>query len=68
MNFYYDPILGLQYDFIGFIEINIDLLPKSIHSLKEIMHLYHKQGVEIINTTEYKQSITPILNITTNKL
>lgn len=70
MNYYYDPILGLQYTSgYGLIEINLDSIPVE-YSIKDIMELYAIKGVmlaksipsldlranQIINSNVYEAS------------
>lgn len=64
MNFYYDTILGLQYDYLGeYFLIDIAVIPEST-SIKEFIDAYKliyekgisfTNGVQIIpNITDYK--------------
>jgi hypothetical protein len=52
MNYYYDPILGLQYDFLGnWIVIEIEALPKNLEFDVTLWKKYTNQkGISLLNT------------------
>jgi hypothetical protein len=67
MNFYYDPILGLQYDYLGdLFLINLDNLPQNLFP-KEYLDLWQQKGTFFFDSVRY-QTIEPILKITNYKL
>ena len=66
MNFYYDPILGLQYDYLGdFFIVDIASIPEL--DLKETLNLINRMGILIVDTYP-KMDIQVIGNITEYKL
>lgn len=67
MDFHYDPILGLVYNFINpMIMIDLDLLPKNYGSIEEVLHLFKQRGVELVNSEEMKPCTEILPNIFTN--
>ena len=70
MDFYYHPILGLQLTFgTGIFEIDLDALPKDTMSFDEVLELFSKQGVQIVNSTnEYSEAVTYHHLITSNSI
>lgn len=66
MNFYYDPILGLQYTYLGdlFI-IDVDALPQ--FDVEYWMNFLKQTGLILIDPTE-QPAIEQILNITEYRL
>lgn len=69
MNYYYDPILGLQYDYLGeLFLIDIDMLPEEIKFDSERwIKCIKEMGVMLLDTTE-SSMIQRVLNITNYKL
>jgi len=66
MNFYYDPILGLKYEYLGelFI-IDLECLPKDIEFDSEQFLKYFRQtGVQLISSS--KESSIEVLGRVTN--
>lgn len=62
MNFYYDPILGLQYTCIGFhILIDIDTLPSDT-SIEEVFKLCREQGILFLDSSTNYPSYFEITN------
>lgn len=53
MNFYYDPILGLQYNYLGeLILIDIETLPQDIKfDTEKWMRYIREVGLQIFDTT-----------------
>jgi hypothetical protein len=66
MNYYYDPILGLQYTYLGnLFEINIEDIPQ--FDVEQWMSILKQTGIMIIDRT--KQPVTErVFNITEYKL
>jgi hypothetical protein len=65
MNFYYDPILGLQYDYLGeIIQFDVESLPEDLniqHFLEEwrrTYNIYLDAGIRIYPEVEIIGSIT----------
>lgn len=57
MNYYYDPILGLQYTYLGnCIIMDIDKMSNNI-SIKEIIGIYQQQGIFFIDNYYNMSSI-----------
>lgn len=69
MNFYYDPILGLQYTYLGdLFLINIDSIPQNFEFDAEQWIKYIREtGVQPITPSEYP-IIERVLNITEYRL
>jgi hypothetical protein len=69
MNYYYDPILGLQYDYLGeLFLIDIDMLPQDTEFNIEYWIKYINQtGVMVVDSV-YSPIIERVLNITNYKL
>lgn len=69
MNFYYDPILGLQYNYLEeLFLIDIDMLPEDIKFDSEYWIKYIKEmGVMLMDTTN-SPIIQRVLNITNYKI
>jgi hypothetical protein len=70
MNFYYDPILGLQYTYLGDIFlIDIDAIPVLDFTIEDwIKHMW-RVGIQLVDTTEPKYPIIErVLNITDYRL
>ncbi len=66
MNFYYDPILGLQYTYLGdLFLINIDAVPQL--DVKKWTELIRQTGMYPIVPTEHP-IIERVLNITEYRL
>ena len=66
MNFYYDPILGLQYTYLGeLFLINIDALPQ--FDVEYLLNFLKEPGLMPIDPIE-QPAIEQILNITNYKL
>lgn len=71
MNFYYDPILGLQYTYLGdLFLIDIEMLPQDFNmSTEEILKYIRQIGIQLVDTTEPKYPIIEqVLNITEYRL
>ena len=67
MNFYYDPIKGLDYNFFEpLIMLDIGMLPKEIPTIEEALSLIKQQGFQIVNSTQMAPCVEIIPNITTN--
>lgn len=69
MNFYYDPILGLQYDCLGdYCIIDIEMLPQNIKfDIEEWMKYLKDIKVQLYDTVR-STPIEKILKITDYKL
>lgn len=69
MNFYYDPILGLQYDYLGgLFSIDLNCIPKDIEFDTEYWIKYMKQiGIQIVEPN-YEPCVEIIGQITEYKL
>jgi hypothetical protein len=69
MNYYYDPILGLQYDYLGeLFLIDIDMLPQDTEFNIEYWIKYINQtGVMLLDSVS-SPIIERVLNITNYKL
>jgi hypothetical protein len=69
MNYYYDPILGLQYDYLGeLFLIGIDMLPQDTEFNIEYWIKYINQtGVMLVDSVS-SPIIERVLNITNYKL
>ena len=66
MNFYYDPILGLQYDYLGdFFIVDIASIPEV--SAEKMLKLFDEMGIMIVDSSP-KMDIQVIGNITEYKL
>ena len=66
MNFYYDPILGLQYDYLGdFYRINFINLPEV--NIEDMLKLLSEMGVMVVDSSP-KVEIEQVLNITEYKI
>lgn len=64
MNFYYDPILGLQYNYLGdmFI-IDINYLTQDIDfDLEQWIKYINQQGIQFLDTCNTVQIIPNITN------
>lgn len=68
MDFYYDPILGLQFTCgLSIFEIDLDALPEVDFSLEKWFELISEQGIQIFNPAN--RAITNIhTKITSNLL
>lgn len=69
MNYYYDPILGLQYDYLGeLFLIDIEMIPQDTEFNIEYWIKYINQtGVMLVDSVE-TPIIEKFLNITNYKL
>jgi hypothetical protein len=64
MNFYYDPILGLQYDYLGdLFTININYIPEE--TIEKMIELFKQIGIMPLDMSP---QIEKIVNITNYKL
>jgi hypothetical protein len=62
LNFYYDPILGLKYDFLGeMFLLDLSLILAQEYDLKKLFKLMEETGVQfyepielIVKITEYR--------------
>lgn len=69
MDFYYDPIIGLQYTSNPFFEISIDDIPKNIMSFEHAINLVKEMGVQIIDSSKSEKAwVRYIPMITTNAI
>lgn len=69
MNFYYDPILGLQYDFIGCgFAIDIDSIPKEFTAIQYLSILKEKSLDFIGSGYFFNKGVQVIWFITNYKL
>jgi hypothetical protein len=73
MNFYYDPILGLQYTYLGdLFLIDIDAIPVldfTNFNIEDWIKYMKQAGIQLVDTTEPKYPIIEqVLNITEYKL
>jgi hypothetical protein len=67
MNYYYDPILGLQYNYLGeLLLIDIDMLPQDIDIEYWIKYI-NETGVMLVDSVN-SPIIERVLNITEYKL
>lgn len=70
MNFYYNPILGLQYTYLGdlFI-IDIEMLPQNFNEMttEDIFKMFIQQKVQWVDSIE-SPFIEIVLNITEYRL
>ena len=57
MNFYYHPILGLQYDFLGnFIVVDLCNIPEELNidvAIENIKDSFYRKGIELYNSQVY---------------
>ena len=73
MNFYYDPILGLQYTYLGdLFLIDIDAIPIldfTNFNIEDWIKHFPQMGVKLVDTTEAQYPIIErVLNITEYRL
>jgi hypothetical protein len=70
MNFYYDPILGLQYDYINnnYFILDIEMLPKEHKFDTETWLKYVSQTGIVLSDKKLNPVIEVIPNITNYKL
>jgi len=62
MNFYYDPILGLQYDYLGhYIIMDIEELPKDI-DFSLLFEIMSEQGISIVESLPSYENYCKITN------
>jgi hypothetical protein len=62
LNFYYDPIIGLRYDFLGeMFLLDLNLLPAQEFNLERYIKIFQETGVQfyepielIVKITEYR--------------
>ena len=69
MNFYYDPILGLQYDYLGdILQFDLISIPKDLNVNKFIEDWKHLSSQIGIQPLELYPWVERILKITNYKL
>ena len=61
MNFYYDPILGLQYNFIEVFEIILDVDAINNIDIQEWKRLISQTGIMFVEPDKSIPEITPII-------
>lgn len=67
MNFYYDPILGLQYDYLGtFISLDISSVPNIPSEI--VLEMFMKQGVTFLDKVKATYFEHDLQEITQYKL
>ena len=67
MNFYYDPILGLQYDYLGtFISLDISSVPNIPSEI--LLEMFMKQGVAFLDKAKVAYFEHNLQEITEYKL
>lgn len=68
MNFYYDPILGLQLTLgTSFFVLDLDAIPKN-YTAKDFLQIISQKGIAFIDCGEKLGGVDVVANITSHQL